>query len=76
MTKVPDTKENMMKCVCMRCPTYQQSDCPKSKMEGLFCAKGQSSCELEEKGCICGTCPVWDEYGLSKGYFCLHGKAE
>lgn len=76
MPKVPDTQENMMKCICGRCPTYLQSDYPKGKMEGLYCAKGKSTCSLEEKGCICMSCPVYLENQLTSGYFCLKGTAE
>ena len=76
MAKVPDTKENMMKCICPKCPTWMSSDCPKNKIEGFYCAKGKTTCNLTDKGCICGTCPLWEEYSLSKGYFCLNGAAE
>jgi len=26
--------------------------------------------------CNCAGCPVWAEYDLSKGYFCIHGASE
>lgn len=74
MPKVADTKENLDKCVCGKCPTYD--DCAREKMELLYCAKGVSSCALEEKGCICGTCPVHSENQLVSGYFCTKGAAE
>ncbi len=73
MAKVDDTPENVKKCVCPNCPTY--TDCTREKNERLYCAKGESACPLVERGCICGTCPIWATYGLEKGYFCLHGKA-
>lgn len=76
MPKVADTQENMMKCICGKCPTYIAVDCPKSKMEGLYCAKGKTACELQELGCICGTCPVHSENKLTSGYFCTKGAAE
>ena len=74
MAKVPDTKESMMKCVCGGCPSHDQ--CMKDKMEGLFCAKGKSSCPVTRNGCICGGCPLTAEYDLDKMYYCEIGAAE
>jgi hypothetical protein len=31
---------------------------------------------VQEKGCICRTCPVHVKYGLDGRAFCLRGKAE
>ncbi|HXY88229.1 MAG TPA: DUF2769 domain-containing protein [Candidatus Acidoferrales bacterium] len=70
--KVPNTKENMAKCICGSCPTFTQN----GLSDGLFCARGKSVKVPEMKGCICANCPVWAEYGLSKGYFCIHGASE
>jgi len=70
--KVPNTKENMAKCICGSCPTFTQN----GLSEGLFCARGESYKVPEMKGCICAGCPVWAEYDLSKGYFCIHGASE
>ena len=72
--KVPDSQENLMKCICGQCPTYNQ--CMKDKMEGLFCARGKSSCDIEKKGCICGQCPLFSEFGLGNLYYCLIGAEE
>lgn len=33
-------------------------------------------CDLSRKGCICGACPLWSEYNLTDGYFCLIGEAK
>lgn len=74
MPKVEDSSENFGKCICRNCPTY--TDCTREKNEKLFCAKGESACSLVERGCICGACPIWEKYDLSKGYFCLHGIAQ
>lgn len=71
--KVPDTRENLMKCICGNCPTHNQ--CMKDGMEGLFCARGKSSCEFEKMGCICGECPLYGEYQLSDMYYCDIGSA-
>lgn len=75
MPKILNTKENFAKCVCAGCPTYQANDCAKGKKEKLYCAVGKSNCELARKGCICGACPIWSEYKLDGGYFCLNGEA-
>ena len=72
--KVPDTKENLMKCICGKCPTHNA--CMKERMQGLFCARGKSDCELTRAGCICGECPISTEYRLSGTYYCELGAAE
>ncbi len=74
MAKVPDTKENLMKCTCGACPSHDQ--CMKDKMEGLFCARGKSTCAVTRNGCICGGCPVASDYDLDKMYYCETGAAE
>jgi hypothetical protein len=38
--------------------------------ESLFCAFGPSQCIKEKLGCICGSCPVYNENNLQGGYFC------
>jgi hypothetical protein len=60
---VSDTKENLEKCICKECPSYTQ--CMRDKNGGLFCARGKSSCEVEEEECICVDCPVDKEYKLT-----------
>jgi methylamine---glutamate N-methyltransferase subunit C len=74
MSKVEKSEANLKKCICPRCPTHD--GCAKAGGEVLYCGQGKSKCELVERGCICGTCPVWEENSLSKGYFCLNGEAE
>ena len=70
--KVSDTPENLKKCICASCPSY--NECMKKGMEqGLFCARGKTDCELERLGCICGQCPVHSEYHLFGGYYCAVG---
>ncbi len=74
MAKVPDTPENMAKCICGQCPSHDA--CMKEKMEGLFCAKGKSSCEVTQKGCVCAVCPLTPEFDLGKLYYCETGAEE
>ena len=38
-----------------------------------FAAIGKSGCISEEKGCICGSCPVTSKMGLKHGYYCTRG---
>lgn len=72
--KVPDTEGNMARCICMNCPTYNQ--CMKDGMQGLFCARGKTDCEVTQQGCICGECPVSTDYRLAGSYFCMTGAAD
>jgi hypothetical protein len=53
--KVPNTNENMAKCICGSCPTFTQN----GLSDGFFCARGESKKVPEMKGCICADCPVW-----------------
>ncbi len=67
---VPNSQENMSRCVCGSCPSYLEGD------SGFFCSLGKSQKSLEKKGCICNTCGNWEEVGLSAGYYCAEGRAE
>lgn len=86
MGTVARTKENLKKCLCMKCPSYsfacKMKNMPTNmmamiegvdkadRMEGMFCAFSKSKCIDTEKGCICPTCSLWKENNLSKSYFC------
>ncbi len=68
--EVPNTQENMSKCICGRCPSYIQGD------TGAFCMTGASDKGPSQKGCFCGGCEIWSEFSLSgEGYYCINGKA-
>jgi hypothetical protein len=71
MPKVADNAENMGKCICSGCPSY--NDCMRDGKLGLFCAKGKADCEITKNGCLCGACPVASEYRLDKMYYCITG---
>jgi hypothetical protein len=73
---VLDSLENVNECICPECQTYKTGGCAKEKGETLYCARGKTSCELPDNGCICGMCPLWDKYNLSGGYFCFNGIME
>jgi len=86
MPAVAKTKENLMKCLCMSCPTYTEECKAKAKpeleelkegnmdrthAEAMFCAYEESNCLSEEKECLCPTCVLFTEYNLENSYFCM-----
>lgn len=84
---VPDTNENMEKCFCKICPSYNR--CMGDSKERLFCAKGKSNCNIEKAACICETCPIDKEYNLTANldlmekvllnmnqFYCMNGHAK
>jgi hypothetical protein len=63
---------NKKLCICPECPTY--TDCARKQKELLYCAVGKSpSCITEEVACICPTCPITEQLGLTHMYFCTKG---
>lgn len=74
MSKVKNSKENIKKCICARCPSY--NDCMNKNKDILFCATGKAKCDFIEKGCICGGCIVHSENRLDNGYYCKIGAAK
>ncbi|MBP1744469.1 MAG: hypothetical protein H6Q58_1447 [Firmicutes bacterium] len=87
MTNVEKTKENLFKCKCKVCPTYEFTCKMKSipgnlilmisdmsdkvHAETMFCAFGKSSCIEEKNGCLCPKCEVYKKYELDKMFFCI-----
>ncbi len=64
---------NFLICVqnCGTCPSYSGV-----KGEALFCASGKSTAKIEQNGCNCVICPIFDKCGAaghSKAYFCVNG---
>jgi len=72
MSKVAKTRENILKCLCKKGPTYSFT-CKVMAMPGnlillvdpkedrpwaetMFCAYSKSNCIKEEKGCLCAQC--------------------
>ncbi len=72
--KVPDIKENLDKCLCPGCPSYNA--CMKEGTQGLYCGRGKTNCDFERQGCFCGRCPIFIELKLNSFYFCDTGAAE
>ncbi len=68
-------EKNANRCLCTGCPTFRSSRCPSEKNEMIYCSVGMTDCKLEQKGCICGDCQNFKEYGLKIGYFCAYGEA-
>jgi hypothetical protein len=65
-------KENKALCICPNCPSY--NECAQKKGEALYCILGKSpTCITKESGCICPACPVTENMGLTKDYFCTRG---
>jgi hypothetical protein len=58
-------------CICAMCPTYVNCGEPKA-----FClyTQGKSKCITTMHGCICPGCPVHEEKGFLKDYYCINGK--
>ena len=87
MSQVAKTKENLKKCICMKCPSYtfvckmksmpsnilaMMSDINKlDHMEGLFCAFDKSKCIVADKGCTCSNCALYTQYKLDKLRYCI-----
>jgi hypothetical protein len=69
LAKTLDAKKGM--CICGNCPSYDE--CTKNKEELLFCVIGKSECTITMKGCICPSCPVTSDMGLTHSYFCARG---
>ena len=68
MPQVPDTPQNVERCICPECPSFPG--------EGvLYCAKGRSEKPERERGCVCGDCKNFKEYGLKGEYYCNQGRA-
>jgi hypothetical protein len=72
--KVLSTFENMGKCICYQgtCATFAQNNLS----GGLFCSIARYAESLERRGCVCDSCLIWHECGLTELYFCAEGSEE
>jgi Protein of unknown function (DUF2769) len=66
--------EEKVKCNCPGCPTF--NECMKENKEGLFCAFSESNCVITRKFCLCRECPVYADYGMKFGFFCIYGSEQ
>ncbi|MHB1314505.1 MAG: DUF2769 domain-containing protein [Christensenellales bacterium] len=57
-------------CICRMCPSYVKCGEPIA-----YCLPEESSskCITSKSGCICPGCPVYDEKGFTKDYYCIPG---
>jgi hypothetical protein len=76
MPKVTNNSENISKCICGKCPSY--NTCGQTKKELLFCAIPLKSlaCSYQKNGCVCGECPIYSASKLTNGYYCIFGSAD
>lgn len=76
MAIVKNNPENLKKCSCPNCPTY--NECAKEKEELLFCAQeiGKGTCQYKMNGCICPVCPIHKENNLGASFYCIYGSAD
>jgi hypothetical protein len=58
-------------CICPECPTYVA--CEGENPAFCLYEEGKSSCITEQRGCICGGCPVHAKEGFLYGYYCTSG---
>ncbi|MHA1785920.1 MAG: DUF2769 domain-containing protein [Candidatus Helarchaeota archaeon] len=56
---------------CGNCPSYKGT----GESNLGFCSTGKSSIIKEEKGCLCGQCPISKTMSLRWGYYCIRGSA-
>jgi hypothetical protein len=60
------------RCICPVCPNH--NTCAMSKHEWFYCFTGRSFLCIDfERSCICATCPVAKETGLTHEFFCTRG---
>ena len=58
--------DNKKACICATCKSYIGTE----ETELLFCASGISKVILEEKRCLCPTCPVHRKMAFRLNYYC------
>lgn len=64
MHYVPDTQENLDRCNCPGCPSNPDRE------HSLYCGRKPYGPHVEDRGCLCGTCPVLKMYDLNGQYYC------
>lgn len=72
-TVIEDTEENRAICsrYCRNCPNYKTHHYENFQPDGLFCARGMSSCpDKKEIRCYCLSCEIFLKNHLRIGYFC------
>jgi len=61
------------RCICKMCPSYLDCGEPLA-----YCLPeyGSSKCITVKSGCVCPGCPIYEEKGFSKEYYCIPGNEE
>lgn len=57
-------------CVCKNCPSWVNDETITGFCHPLV---GKSKVITEEKGCICGSCPICKKMKMVNGYYCTRG---
>ncbi len=60
-------------CICHGCPTYRTLGKEDDNVAYCFPQYGRSKNITVEKGCICGTCPVYSMNKYMTNYYCTRG---
>jgi hypothetical protein len=68
MHKVPNTPDNVSRCICGGCPSFPN-------VGTFYCAVGKSEAPVRQRGCICPDCSLFKPNGLQDGYYCVAGIA-
>ncbi|MCE5330318.1 DUF2769 domain-containing protein [bacterium] len=65
------TQEQAAKsCICGYCPSYFNCG---EKLAFCLSQSGKSKCIVSEFGCVCPGCPIQQELGFDKIYYCTRG---
>jgi ferredoxin len=76
-----ESKESSIMGMALAQSPMEKMDMEPKEMPGVYCSIGKAACDdlNMKKGCICGTCQVYEEYSLMKGnpveHFCFNGNA-
>lgn len=62
---------HICKDYCGKCPSNPGTGEPAL----VFCTFGKSTVKHEQKGCLCGQCPITKTMSLRWDYYCTQGKA-
>ncbi len=60
-------------CICRSCPTYIAWGKEDDYVGYCLPSRGRSKNITTEKGCYCGTCPVYEMYKFLTQYYCTRG---
>lgn len=72
-------KDNLSRCICGSCPTYQGNPSQEAEETWLYCSPARRQSETIEarEGCNCPGCPVFLEDPMyHQSYYCLIGAAQ